>query len=105
MESQYNVDDLLHGITNEKLKEILEEMYVRDPHQSEFLNAVNEVAKSIQPLLDRDERYVPVFAQMCEPERQILFRVPWLDDQEQSADQQRVSGSVLFSYWALQGGD
>ncbi|KAI8105202.1 hypothetical protein M9435_000372 [Picochlorum sp. BPE23] len=75
------MDSILHGITNEKLKEILKGIYARDPDQPEYLNAVNEVAKSIQPLLDTDGRYLPIFSQMCEPERQIIFRVPWLDDQ------------------------
>ena len=52
----------------------------RDPHQPEFLNAVHEVAASLQPVFEQRPEMLPVFRQLCEPERQIVFRVPWLDD-------------------------
>lgn len=56
-------------------------MQRRDPQQHEFLEAVTEVASSLQPVFDRRPELLPVFQRMCEPERQIMFRVAWLDDE------------------------
>jgi glutamate dehydrogenase (NADP+) len=65
------------------LQNVLEAIYTRDPAQPEFHNAVHEVATSLQPLFSKKPELVPVFAQLCEPERQIIFRVAWLDDDNQ----------------------
>lgn len=56
-------------------------MYARDPDQPEFLNAVHEVAVSLQALFEEEPEYLKVFEQMVEPERQLVFRVAWLDDE------------------------
>lgn len=48
--------------------------------QDEFLAAVKEVGASLQPVFDRRPELLKAFEVMCEPERQITFRVPWLDD-------------------------
>ena len=63
-----------------ELCDILTRLYHRDPHESEFLNAVLEIAEAIQPVLKTDPSLLNVFEQLCEPERVIMFRVPWLDD-------------------------
>lgn len=55
-------------------------MLRRDPHQPEFLAAVKEVVTSLQPVFEKHPELLPIFRQLCEPERQIIFRVPWLDD-------------------------
>jgi glutamate dehydrogenase (NADP+) len=54
----------------------------RNPHEPEFLQAVHEVLESIAPVLDRYPRFVDggILERLVEPERQILFRVPWVDD-------------------------
>lgn len=52
----------------------------RDPDQSEFLGAVCKVAASLETVFDRRPELLPVFQRMCEPERQLMFRVAWLDD-------------------------
>lgn len=49
----------------------------RDPHQPEFLAAVKEVAVALQPVFEKRPEMLPVFGMMCEPERAIVFRVPW----------------------------
>ncbi|WP_416885292.1 NADP-specific glutamate dehydrogenase [Marinospirillum sp.] len=53
------------------------------PAQTEFYQAAEEVLESIRPLLDRSPRYreASIIERIIEPERQILFRVTWLDDQ------------------------
>lgn len=54
----------------------------RDPHEKEFHQAVSEVLESIRPVLDKNAQYrkEAVLERIVEPERVILFRVPWVDD-------------------------
>ena len=54
----------------------------RDPGEREFHQAVMEVLASIQPVMDRNPEYraAKILERMVEPERVILFRVPWVDD-------------------------
>jgi glutamate dehydrogenase (NADP+) len=55
----------------------------RNPSEPEFLQAVHEVAASVMPVLDRhpEIRQRKVLERLVEPERVVLFRVPWMDDQ------------------------
>ncbi|MCB1677626.1 MAG: NADP-specific glutamate dehydrogenase [Halioglobus sp.] len=52
------------------------------PAQAEFYQAVEEVLESIGPVLEADDRYRrhSIIERITEPERQIMFRVPWVDD-------------------------
>lgn len=52
------------------------------PAQTEFYQAVEEVLESLEPLLERSPHYRTnhIIERMVEPERQIMFRVPWVDD-------------------------
>ncbi|KAF6258661.1 hypothetical protein COO60DRAFT_1622128 [Scenedesmus sp. NREL 46B-D3] len=59
---------------------ILAKARARDPEQKEFLQAVEEVLMSLKPVLAKHPQYCSVLERMCEPERQIMFRVPWQDD-------------------------
>ena len=58
-------------------------MITRDPDQKEFHQAVREVIETIQPVMDRNPEYrsARILERLVEPERVILFRVPWVDDQ------------------------
>ena len=53
-----------------------------NPGESEFLQAVEEVAEAVLPILDDHPRFknMKILERMVEPERVISFRVPWLDD-------------------------
>ncbi|MCI5222621.1 MAG: NADP-specific glutamate dehydrogenase, partial [Candidatus Electrothrix sp. AR4] len=55
----------------------------RDPNQKEFLQAVSELLVTVKPVLDRNPEYrhQAVIERITEPERAIMFRVPWMDDQ------------------------
>lgn len=55
----------------------------RDPHEREFHQAVGEVIESVKPVLERNPRYrqAKILERITEPERVIIFRVPWQDDQ------------------------
>jgi glutamate dehydrogenase (NADP+) len=61
-------------------------MSSRDPGEKEFHQAVREVLESVAPVLERHPEYrrEAVLERLIEPERIILFRVPWMDDHGQS---------------------
>jgi glutamate dehydrogenase (NADP+) len=63
--------------------DILDPIRQRNPHEPEFLQAVEEVVVSILPVLDRhpELRKLKILERLVEPERAISFRVTWLDDQ------------------------
>ena len=65
------------------LDTVYETVVKRNPGEVEFHQAVKEVVDSLGPVLKRHPQYVEsaVLERMCEPERQIIFRVPWVDDQ------------------------
>lgn len=67
---------------NPKLHDIYDEVLHRNPGEAEFHQAVFEVLSSLGPVVSKHPDYVDsaVIRRMCEPERQIIFRVPWLDD-------------------------
>ncbi len=54
----------------------------KNPEQKEFLQAVSEVAESVMPVLDKHPEYrvAKILERFVEPERVIMFRVPWVDD-------------------------
>nr|XP_009858550.1 NADP-specific glutamate dehydrogenase [Ciona intestinalis] len=62
------------------LDEVQAKVRSRDPNQTEFLQAVDEVLISLKPLFDRYPKYLSVLPAVCEPERVVQFRVPWQDD-------------------------
>jgi glutamate dehydrogenase (NADP+) len=63
--------------------EIMAIVKARDPHEKEFHQAVSEVVETVKPLLDRNPRYrqAKILERITEPERVIMFRVSWMDDQ------------------------
>src|SRR5690606_28279620 len=67
----------------ETVDTFLARVRARDPNQPEFHQAVEEVAHSLWPFLERNPKYADkgLLDRMVEPERVIMFRVPWVDDQ------------------------
>ena len=67
------------------IEAILEETRRKNPKQPEFIQAVTEVFRSIEKVMDSfpDFIYHKILERMVEPERVIMFRVPWVDDNEQ----------------------
>lgn len=63
--------------------DIMEIIKARDPHEKEFHQALSEVLESVKPVLDRNPQYrqAKILERITEPERVIMFRVPWMDDQ------------------------
>jgi len=52
----------------------------KNPNEPEFIQAVQEVVESLDDFIDDNPRYVGVLERMVEPERTIIFRVPWITD-------------------------
>ena len=67
---------------NKYLINILDIVKKRNPNEPEFLQAVTEVLESIEPVIDKRPDFVDagIVERLVEPERQIIFRVPWIDD-------------------------
>ena len=67
---------------NQHLIEVLETVKKRNPGEAEFIQAVTEVFESLDPVADARPDLVEagVFSRIVEPERQVIFRVPWIDD-------------------------
>ncbi|MCD6527917.1 MAG: NADP-specific glutamate dehydrogenase [Desulfuromonas sp.] len=70
---------------DEKVETIFQEVLNRNPGEAEFHQAVREVLESLGPVLVKypDFAHHKIFQRLCEPERQIIFRVPWTDDKGQ----------------------
>ncbi len=64
------------------MQDIMELIKNKDPEQREFHQAVMEVMLSIKPVLDQNPIYreTKILERLVEPERVIMFRVPWVDD-------------------------
>ena len=64
------------------VEEVMENIKGRDPEQPEFHQAAEEVLESLSLVLDKHPEYKEegVIDRIIEPERQIMFRVPWVDD-------------------------
>ena len=60
----------------------MQDIVARNPHESEFHQAVHEVAESVMPLVLNDQRYrdAKILERMAEPDRLISFRVAWEDE-------------------------
>lgn len=67
------------------MEQIMTLIKERDPEQREFHQAVQEVVETVKPVLDRNLEYrqQAVLQRITEPERVIMFRVPWMDDDGQ----------------------
>ncbi len=64
-------------------EQVLATLRKKDEYEVEFLQAVSEVLESIEPVIERSPRYqkAHILERIVEPERVIMFRVPWFDDQ------------------------
>jgi len=67
---------------DEKVEPIFQEVLKRNPGEVEFHQAVREVLESLGPVLVKHPEFCDrkIIQRICEPERQIIFRVPWQDD-------------------------
>ncbi len=64
------------------LEKVYEQVVDRNPGEEEFHQAVREVLESIEPVMEKHPEFVSanIVERIVEPERQLIFRVPWIDD-------------------------
>ncbi|NHM28679.1 NADP-specific glutamate dehydrogenase [Desulfofundulus sp. TPOSR] len=74
---------ILVGLTQRVIDEVMEQVVKRNPNEPEFHQAVLEVLESLEPAIERHPEFVEagILHRIVEPERQVIFRVPWVDDQ------------------------
>jgi len=70
------------NVFDQKLNDFMAKVIAKNPSELEFHQAVHEVAESLIPFIEEHPKYkdAKILERMAEPERVILFRVPWLDD-------------------------
>ena len=70
------------ALKNAYLKKVFDQVQKRDGNEPEFLQAVEEVLESLEPVMDKHPEYeaAGLMERLVEPERVISFRVPWVDD-------------------------
>jgi len=64
------------------IKNFLEKVSTRNQNEPEFMQAVHEVAETVIPFIEKNKKYQNkmLLERMVEPERVVMFRIPWLDD-------------------------
>ena len=72
-------------LKNDYTKKVYAQVEKRNPGEPEFLQAVYEVLESLEPVVEANPKYekAGILERLVEPERQIIFRVPWVDDNGQ----------------------
>ena len=72
----------MNGSLDEKLEPIYQEVLHRNPGETEFHQSVHGVLQTLGPVLVKYPEFadLKIIQRICEPERQIIFRVPWQDD-------------------------
>ena len=70
---------------SKKIEEFMARVVEKNPGEIEFHQAVREVAESVAPLIEKNPKYekARILERMVEPERLVMFRVPWTDDDGQ----------------------
>ena len=69
-------------LINVKVNEFMAKIIARNPNETEFHQAVKEVVESLMPFIEDNPKYKfsKILERMIEPERVLMFRVPWVDD-------------------------
>ncbi len=64
------------------VSDVIEQVKAKNPEQPEFIQAVTEVLESLEPVIDAHPEYkeASLLERIVEPERVLIFRVPWVDD-------------------------
>ena len=70
------------AVTTNTLAAFMKHVESKNPGEKEFLQAVHEVAETVMPFIEANPRYqnAKLLERIVEPERLIMFRVPWIDD-------------------------
>lgn len=71
-----------HSKIENEVRKFMAKITAKDPHQPEFIQAVQEVAEAVIPFTMENQKYADakILERIAEPERVLQFRVPWVDD-------------------------
>ena len=86
--------------------EVLEKVVAKNPAEPEFHQAVKEVLESLRVVIEANEekyRKEALLERLVEPERQIKFRVPWVDDAGTGSGKHRLPCTVQQRHRTIQG--
>ena len=88
------------------VKEVLQIVEQRNHGEPEFLQAVREVLETLEPVIQRHKKYQNgrILERIVEPERQIIFRVPWQDDQGRIQINRGFRIEFNSAIWPYKGG-
>ena len=75
-------EDLMESNVKNIVEKVIKDVEVKNPGQNEFHQTIEEVLTSLIPVLEKNPAYIDakILDRLVEPERQIMFRVPWIDD-------------------------
>ncbi|MDG2332312.1 MAG: NADP-specific glutamate dehydrogenase [Flavobacteriales bacterium] len=78
-----SIDQSVESPYQAEIDSFMEEVKAKNGHETEFLQAVQEVAEAVIPFMDDNPKYREhkILKRIVEPERTLMFRVPWLDDE------------------------
>ncbi len=70
------------GMSSDKIESFMKKVIAKNPGETEFHQAVREVVECVMPYIEKNPKYQSqkILDRMVEPERVLMFRVPWLDD-------------------------
>ncbi len=76
------INYLTESMKEQKINNFIKGVIEKNPNETEFLQAVEEVAEAVIPFMEENPKYnnKMLLERMVEPERVVMFRVPWLDD-------------------------
>src|ERR671930_853158 len=82
--------------TSSFVRDLMAELKAKNPAEPEFHQAVQEVVESLDLVLERRPEYrsARIIERMVEPERVVMFRVPWQDDQGRGHINRGVRGEM-----------
>ncbi|HOW31447.1 MAG TPA: Glu/Leu/Phe/Val dehydrogenase dimerization domain-containing protein, partial [Bacteroidales bacterium] len=69
-----------NSIIDQKVDQFMARVIAKNQSEIEFHQAVKEVVQSLMPFIEENPKYKGILERMVEPERVIIFRVPWVDD-------------------------
>jgi len=71
---------MINTALSQKIDQFMAKVIAKNPSEIEFHQAVREVVESLFPFIEENPRYNGILERIVEPERVIIFRVPWIDD-------------------------
>ncbi len=71
---------MINTALSQKIDQFMAKVIAKNPSEVEFHQAVREVVETLFPFIEENPRYQGILERIVEPERVVIFRVPWMDD-------------------------